>query len=295
MQSLHLLLALLVILVWGFNFVVIKVGLDEIPPLLLGFARFFLTSIPAVFFIKRPTAPFRMVMWYGLFMFALQFSLLFIGMDVGVTPGLASLLLQLHVFFTLLLAMVFFGEKLRPWQIVGALVSFVGIALVAMHLGGSVTFSGLVLVIAAAASWGVGNVISKKIGKVNMISLVVWGSLIAWPPLLLISLFTEGYDKVVYTVQHLSWLSSGAVLYITYLSTLFGFGTWSWLLHHHPIGKIAPFTLLVPVVAILSSVLVLGEPLQSWKIFAALFVIAGLCINLLGPRIFPGKSSKGKV
>lgn len=292
MQPFHLLLALLVILVWGFNFVVIKVGLEEIPPLFLGFARFFLTSFPAVFFIKRPKALFKMVVWYGLVMFALQFSLLFIGMYAGMPPGLASLLSQLQVFFTVLLAMIFFGEKLRSWQIIGALVSFLGIALVAMNLSDSITFTGFVLVIGAAASWGVGNVISKKIGKVNMISLVVWGSLIAWPPLLILSLVREGFDKVFYSVQHLNWLSSGAVLYITYLSTLFGFSIWSWLLHHHPIGTIAPFTLLVPVVGILSSALVLGEPLQSWKIFAALLVIAGLCVNLLGPRISIGKSKK---
>lgn len=286
MQLFHILLALLVVIVWGFNFVVIKVGLEEISPLLLGFARFFLTSIPAVFFIKRPAAPFKMVIWYGLVMFALQFSLLFIGMYAGITPGLASLLLQLQVFFTVLLAMIFFGEKLRPWQIVGALVSFAGIAFVAMNLGGSITVSGFLLVIGAAASWGAGNVISKKIGKVNMVSLVIWGSLIAWPPLLLISFIMEGADIVFYTFQHITWLSGGAVLYITYLSTLFGFGVWSWLLHHHPLGTIAPFTLLVPVFGILSSVLVLGEPLQSWKIFAALLVIFGLCINLLVPKIF---------
>ena len=285
MQSIHFALALLVVMVWGFNFVVIKVGLQEISPLLLGFARFFLTSIPAIFFIKRPKVPFRMVLWYGLVMFALQFALLFMGMYAGVTPGLASLLLQLQVFFTALLAISFFGEKLHLWQVIGALVAFSGIALVAMHLTGDITLTGFLLVIGAAASWGAGNVISKKIGKVNMVSLVIWGSLVAWPPLLAISCFIEGPDKLFYTFQHLTWMSGGAVLYITYLSTLFGFGVWSWLLHHHPLGTIAPFTLLVPVFGILSSTLVLGEPLQSWKIFAALLVIAGLCINLLGPRI----------
>jgi O-acetylserine/cysteine efflux transporter len=286
MQSLHFALALLVVMVWGFNFIVIKVGLEDISPLLLGFARFFLTSIPAVFFIKRPKAPFMMVLWYGLVMFALQFALLFMGMYAGVTPGLASLLLQLQMFFTALLAVTFFGEKLRFWQVVGALVAFSGIALIAMNLSGGVTPIGFLLVIAAAASWGAGNVISKKIGKVNMVSLVVWGGLIAWPPLLAISCVIEGTDKVFYTFQHLTWLSGGAILYITYLSTLFGFGVWSWLLHHHPLGTIAPFTLMVPVFGILSSVLVLGEPLQSWKIFATLLVVGGLCINLLGPRIF---------
>jgi len=285
MQPLHLLLALLVVVVWGFNFVVIKIGLEEIPPLLLAFARFFLTSIPAVFFIKRPTAPFKMVVYYGLIMFSLQFSLLFTGIYAGVPPGLASLLLQFQVFFTVFLAMIFLGERLRSWQIAGALVSFLGIVLVAMNLDSNFVFSGFVLVIAAAASWGSGNLISKKIGKVNMISLVVWGSLIAWPPLLLLSLFTEGYDQILDTIQHLNWLSSGAVLYITYLATFFCFCAWNWLLHHYPVGIIAPFTLLVPVGGILSSVLVLDEPLQSWKISAALLVIGGVCVNLLGSRI----------
>ncbi len=292
MQLFNIILALLVVIIWGFNFVVIKVGLEEISPLLLGFARFFLTSIPAVFFIKKPSAPFKMVAWYGLVMFALQFSLLFIGMYAGVTPGLASLLLQLQVFFTVLLATLFFREKLHFWQILGALVSFSGIAFVAMNLGGNITLTGFLLVIGAAASWGVGNVISKKIGKVNMVSLVIWGSLIAWPPLLAISFIVEGADKVLYTFQHLTWLSGGAVLYITYLSTLFGFGVWSWLLHHHPLGTIAPFTLLVPIFGILSSVLVLGEPLQSWKVLAAILVIIGLCINLLGPKMFAKASKK---
>lgn len=290
MPLLHILLALLIVVVWGFNFVVIKVGLEGISPLLLGFARFFLTSIPAVFFIKRPAVPFKMVVLYGLIMFALQFALLFMGMYAGVTAGLASLILQFQVFFAMLLAVVFFKEKLHSWQIIGALISFVGILLIAMNLGGSVTLSGFLLVVAAAAAWGVGNVISKKIGKVNMVSLVIWGSVIAWPPLLAIALIVEGPDKVLYTFQHLDWLSGGAVLYITYLSTLFGFVAWSWLLHHHPLGMVTPFTLLVPIFGILSSVLVLGEPLQLWKICAALLVIVGPCINLLGPRMLSGKA-----
>ncbi|HEY2811082.1 MAG TPA: EamA family transporter [Rhabdochlamydiaceae bacterium] len=289
MQTFHIICALLVVVIWGFNFVVIKIGLDEISPLLLGFARFFLTSITAIFFVKRPKAPFKMVIWYGLVMFALQFALLFMGMYAGVTPGLASLLLQLQMFFTVLLALLFFKEKLRLWQIIGALVSFAGIAIVAMHLSGNVTLLGFLLVIGSAASWGAGNVISKKIGKVNMVSLVIWGSLIAWPPLLAISLIVEGGDKIVHTFQHLTWLSGGAVLYITYLSTLLGFGIWSWLLHRYPLGTIAPFTLLVPVFGILSSALVLNEPLEIWKLGAAALVIIGLCINLVGPKMLSRK------
>jgi O-acetylserine/cysteine efflux transporter len=293
MQLLHFLLVILVVAIWGLNFVAIKVGLDEIPPMLLVSSRFFLTCFPAIFFVKRPAAPFKMVIWYGLVMFGLPFALLFLGMNAGVTPGLASLLLQLQVFFTILLSVLFMEEKLHPWQIIGAFVSFAGIALVAMNLGGDTTLLGFLLVIAAAASWGAGNVISKKIGKVNMVSLVVWGSLVAWPPLLLICLTMEGANKILYTLEHATLLSVSALLYITYLATLFAFGAWSWLIHHHPLKIIAPFTLLVPVFGILSSVLLLNEPLQSWKIFATLLVIIGLCINIFGPQM-PAINRAGK-
>lgn len=288
MRLSHLILALIVVLIWGLNFVVVDVGLKEIPPLLLGFLRFFLTSIPAVFFIKKPQAPFKIVALYGLVLFAIQFSLLFMGMAAGVTAGLASLLLQLQVFFTLLFAIVFFGEHLNRWSVLGAMTAFSGIALVALNREGSITITGFLLIIAAAAFWGVGNILSKKLGRVNMAAVVIWGSTVAWPPLLLICLLTEEGPRQIYSIiANLSFTAWGAVFYITYLSTLLGFGLWNWLVSHNPLATIAPFTLLVPVVGILSSVILLDEPLQLWKAIAALLVIGGLCINLLGPLLKP--------
>lgn len=281
----HLALVFLIVLVWGFNFVVIQVGLDGFPPIFLCFARFFLTCFPAIFFIKRPQVPFKRVASYGLVLFALSFSLLFMGMYAGVPPGLTAVLLQTQVFFTILFAILCFGEKLHKWQILGALISFAGISIVIKNLGGGVTWQGLLLVIAAGAAWGGGNIISKKMGKVNMMGVVVWASLVAWPPLLLVSYLVEGGDKILYSLQHVNWLSVSAVLYITYISTLFAFSAWSWLIHHHPISTIVPFTLLAPIVGILSSVALLDEPLPVWKFLAALLVIAGLCINYLGPRL----------
>lgn len=285
MQPLHILLALLVVSVWGFNFVALKIALEEISPFLLVFARFFLTSIPAIFFIERLGPHLKMAAFYGLITFALQFSFLFLGMYLGVTPGLASLLLQLQVFFTLSFATFVFGEQLKQWQILGALTSFIGIGCIAMNMDGSIPPVGFLLIIAAAASWAAGNVISKKMGQVNTLSLVVWGSLFAWPPLLIINLVWEGPYQILETFQQLSWLGGGAVLYITYFATLFCFGVWSWLLRQYPLGTIAPFSLLVPIFGTLSSVLILDEPFQEWKFIAAIFVISGLCINLLGPKL----------
>jgi O-acetylserine/cysteine efflux transporter len=278
-------LAILVVAIWGFNFVVIKVGLKELPPILLCALRFFLSAFPAVFFIKRPAVPFRSVMAFGLVMFASQFALLFSGMYAGTTAGMASLVLQIHVFFTVALAVVFLAEQPSVWQIIGALTAFSGIGLVAAHTGGEISALGLILIVAAAASWGIGNLIAKKLGKVDMLALVVWGSLVAWPPLLLLSYLLEQDSWSPEGMAYLSWPTIGAVGYITYLSTLLGFAVWSWLLSHYPAATVAPFTLLVPVFGFTSSALALGEPLYPWKLAAAVLIIAGLCINLAGTRI----------
>ncbi len=287
MNPTHLALAALLILVWGFNFVIIRLGLDGLPPIFLAFARFFLTCIPAVFFIKRPRVPLLKVFYYGLTIFALQFAFFFLGMDRGVPPGLAAILMQTHVFFSFLLAILFFKERIGTPHIAGAIVSFSGIGLAAFHLGGEMTASGFILVILAAASWGAGSAISKTLKGVNMASLVVWGSAAACPVLGLLSLFIEGPSRISESLTHISWITAGAVCYLTYLSTFFGYGLWSWLLDRHPLSTVAPFTLLTPIVAMLSSWAVLGEPLEGWKMIAAILVIGGLCIHLFLPRKVP--------
>ena len=180
--------------------------------------------------------------------------------------------------------LLFFNERLHKWQVLGALVAFSGIAVIGLNIGGNLTLQGVITVLLGSAVWGIGNVISKKLGKVNMISLVIWGSLAAWPPILLLSLWFEGAGQIAYTFQHLSYPSIGALLYIIFPTTLFGFASWAWLVHHHPLSTLVPFTLLVPVLGLLSSALFLGEALEWWKVEATLLVVGGLCINFLGSK-----------
>lgn len=280
MRPRDLFILLTVVAAWGLNFVVIKWGLREITPFSLCFARFFFTSIPAIFFIKPPAAPFHKIATYGLIMFALQFSLLFIGMNVGMPAGMASVLLQTNVFFTMLLSVIFLNEKPSLYSLFGALVSFSGIALIGSGSEGGMTVLGFALVISAAFFWGMGNLLSKKIGKVDMLALVVWGSLVAWPPLLLVTLFTEGEHQLVHDFSHMSLSGLGSIAYIVIFATLFGFGTWNRLLTKYPMSTISPFTLLVPVFGIFSASLLLGESISSKNLFAIGLVIIGLLINL---------------
>lgn len=282
----HVLLALSVIAIWGINFVVIQIGLRELPPIFLTFLRFFFAAFPAVFFIKRPQIPFKILFAYAMLMFTLDFAFLFSGMYAGVSSGIASLTLQTQVFFTAILAMIFLKEKLTSWQILGALVAFSGIGLVAINTGGDVNTLGLLLVEFAALSWAGGNLVSKKIGKVDMFSLVVWGSLVAWPPLLLLSFILEHGKLSVESILNVSWLTIGSVAYLVYPVTLFGFAIWSWLLSRHAASTVAPFTLLVPIFGFSSSALILGEGMQGWKIGAGFLIVSGLVINLYGGKLF---------
>lgn len=262
----HLLLALLVVFVWGINFIFVKLSLEEFSPLLLCAVRFLLASVPAVFFIKPPAVPFKIIAGYGLIMFALQFALLFIGLRVGMTPGVASLLMQVQVFFSMFFAIIFLGEQPQVGQIIGALIAFIGIGVVALHFDHNVSLMGFLCILAAAASWGIGNLITKKIHSVNLIAVIVWSSFVACLPMFILSLVFEGPESFVTAYEHMTWKGILSVLYIVYISTWVGYGVWNWLISRYPVGMVVPFTLLVPVVGILSSVFILGEPFYLWKL-----------------------------
>ncbi len=290
----HVVLAILIAFIWGMNFVVIHLGLREISPVNLFWIRFFLVSFPAIFFIKRPLVPFKKVIIYSLFMFILQFLFLFSGMRKGMPAGFASIFMQTQVFFTIFLACIFSYEKLNKWQVMGALVSFSGLILFANHLGNNISLAGFILIIAAACSWSIGNLASKKMGGINMLSLIIWSSFIAWPPVLIFSLFFDGVNEIVNDLAQISWLSMLSVIYIVYASTLFAFTAWCWLLSKYPAAIVAPFTFLVPVFGALGSSVFLGEFLVVWQCIAALLIMIGLFINILIPQIILAREAAVK-
>jgi len=263
----------------------VKLSLNEISPFLLCALRFLLASVPAIFFIKPPTGAYKTVILYGLIMFGLQFVLLFMGMSFGMPAGMASIIMQTQVFFSMLCAALFLGETPEIWQIIGAMVSFMGIAVIAEHIDSHVTALGVVCILSAAAVWGFGNLITKKSSNINMMSLVIWGSFVASIPMVGLVLLTDGPTQIMFSIHHMTSIGIISLLYTTYISTLVGYGLWNWLLFRYPVGTVAPFTLLIPIVAIMSSILFLGETLTTWKIVAGLLVMSGLFINIFGNRL----------
>lgn len=282
----HLLLALAVVAVWGTNFVVIKWALGSLPPLLLGSLRFALAFAPAALFVARPAAGWRTLAAYGMLIGAGQFGLMFIAMRADITPGLASLVIQTQVFFTIGLAMALAGERVRGLQAMALALAATGLALIAFNTDASTTPLGLALMLLAALSWAAGNLVAKRAGRVDMLGFMVWSSLFAVPPLALLSLLLEGPQAIAQSLAAASPGVWAAVVWQSLGNTLFGYGAWAWLLARHPAATVTPMALLVPVFGMGASALLLGEPLPAWKLGAAALVMAGLALNLLWPRPF---------
>ncbi|MEH6492561.1 EamA family transporter [Halopseudomonas sp.] len=276
--------ALLVILVWGLNFVVIKLGLDELPPMLLGALRFTLAAIPAVFFIRRPQIPLRWLLAYGLTISFGQFAFLFSAMSAGMPAGLASLVLQSQAFFTLLFAALVLGERIRAHNLIGLLIAATGLLLIGINSGIGMTLAGFILTICAAAMWGMGNIITKRVGQVDLVSLVVWGSLVPPLPFLAMSLWLEGPQQIGEALSHLSLQSVLALIYLAFGATLLGYGLWSRLLSRYPAAQVAPFSMLVPVIGLSSAALLLGEQLSELQVWGTLLVMGGLTVNVFAGR-----------
>ncbi len=281
----HFLLALAVVAVWGTNFVVIRQALNHLPPLTFAALRFTFVLLPLVFFVKKPAVSWLNLAGYGLLIGAGQFGLLFVAMKGHISPGLASLILQTQVFFTIALAMQINRERVRGFQVVALLLAVAGILIIALHGGGSATPLGVGLGLLAALSWGCGNIVARQAGPVNMLGYVVWASLFSIPPLLGMALWLEGWPAMVKGVTHAdlgTWL---AVVWQAVGNTMFGYGAWGWLLARHPAATITPMALLVPVFGMSASAVLLGEGLPAWKLLAAGLVLAGLAVNMLWPKI----------
>jgi O-acetylserine/cysteine efflux transporter len=294
MPPTHLLLALAVVFVWGTNFVVIKWGLAEFPPFVFASLRFLLCVLPWIFFIRRPRASWGKLAAFGVLLGAGQFGLLFLAMRSDITPGLASLIIQVQVFFTIGMAVALQGDRIGASQVMALGLAVAGVALIGWHAvsdGASITPVGLGLVLAAAASWAGANMVVRSVGKVDALAFVVWASPFALPPLFALAFAVHGPDAVTHAISEATWAGWAAVLWQAVGNTLFGYSVWNWLLARHPAATVAPTALLVPVFGFGASAWLLAEPLPAWKLAAAALVMGGLALNLYAPRVFTRRAN----
>ena len=275
-------LVLLVILAWGSNFTAMKIGLEELPPLLFVGLRFAIL-LPLMLILPRPTGWWP-ILGVGLFINTGQFAFLFSAMEADVTAGLASLILQSQAPLTIILAAIFFGERVGRLQAAGIALASLGLGLFGVAGGGNVTPLGVALVLCGALSWACGNLVLRRAGPVNMTALFVWASLVPPLPMLAASLATEGAAPLA-TILDLSLRGWLAVAYVAFISTVLGFSIWGALLSRHPAATITPFALLIPVVGLSVAAIALGETVSAGEAGAAIVVLAGLVLAVLGGRL----------
>ncbi len=284
MRPRHILLAALVAALWGFNFVVIDVGLDELPPLAFAALRFTAAALPAVFFVRRPAIAWKWIITVGLCIGVGQFGLLFVGMHQGMPAGLSSVVLQTQAVFTLLFAGALLRETPRVIQVAGMAIALAGVAIIGLNFGQTSPVMAFLLCVGGAAMWGLGNVAMRKARPNDAFGFMVWMSLVPPVPLFLLSTIFEGPTAAVSGLSQMSVAGFAALAYIAYVSTLFGFGAWGWLMHRYDAGQVAMYSLLVPPFGLTSAAVVLGESIAAVDLLAAALIVGGVALGSVRVR-----------
>lgn len=286
-------LAALLVIVWGFNFTVIKIGLGGVPSMLLVALRYVFTVFPAIFFVKKPDTEWKYIILYGLFVGVGQFACLFYAIEIGMPTGISSIVLQIQAFISPVLAMLFLNEKMKAKQVAGIFVATAGLAVIAWANTGSgvtsIPFAAIFLNILAPFFWAASNIVARIASdksaaqgkKLNMFSMVVWSGLIPPIPMLIIAMLLNSPHELLNIVLNLSSTSIFAIIYLACGATLFGYGVWNVLLGKYPMGKVTPLPLMVPAVSLLSSMLVLKEQLSSMQWVGVAVIFAGVLITNL--------------
>lgn len=289
-----LLAALTVVLIWGLNFVVMEAALAAVSPMMLGALRFAMASLPLLWIVPRPRASWRFIVSYGLLQGLGQFGLLFTALHFGMPSGLASTVLQAQVLFTVLLAIPVLGERARIHHGVGLLIAAAGLALIAASHGSGprdMTLLGFVLTLAAALSWAGSNLLVRLMGRgatpIDPFQFIVWSSAVSVLPFLTIAVVLDGADESWRSLAAMGAREWAAVGYLSLLATLVGYSLWMRLLQRHAAGRIAPFSLLVPVVGLWAGSFFLSERLSTAQWAGVAFVLAGLLVNQFGSALRP--------
>jgi len=279
MTARHRLLAILTAAIWGFNFVVIEWGMAGVPPLLFVAVRFFVVAAPAVLLLApRPPVALWKIAAVGTFLSLGQFAFLYVSIDAGMPAGLASLVLQSQVVLTIVAATVVLRERPTRPQVIGVVLGTLGLAVVAAGRDGEVPLPALLLCLAAACSWAVGNVVVRALKVQGGLSLTIWSALVVPVPMLLLALLVDGPDGVSAGFAAFGWKAVVSTAYTAVLASFVGYGAWNSLLARYPSSEVVPWVLLVPPVGIVSAWLCLGEAPGAAELAGGVVLVLGVLV-----------------
>lgn len=266
-------LALLVVIIWAYNTILIKMGVGEIPPLLLTVLRFMLVAVLVVPFtrIRRHDIPLLILLAFT-FGF-MHFALLFVGLSYA-DAGISAILVQLGTPLTILIAWVVLKEQLKFKHVLGIVISFIGVFI----LSGSPDMPkplAILFLIGSALGWATTNIIIKKQNScMTPLTLTGWSSFFAIPIVGGLSFYFE--RNAIEALHSATWVGWTAVIYSAIASSIFAYTLWYWLLRKYPINSIIPFSLLSPVFAVFFGIIFLNEPISANKLIGAMLVIGGI-------------------
>ena len=284
--------ALAVVLIWGTNFVAMKIGLKDLTPFQMGAARYIFAVLPLILVVRPPKLPVKWIIAYGLCQGVGQFGLLFLSLKVGMSASLASVILQTQVFFTALFGFVLLHERASRALKGGLLLAAIGLVCFGMnyvepgHAGGT-TAGGFVLTLMAAAMWAASNIVVRRAQQAtpefDVVGFMVWCSLVPILPFIGLSLaFDDPATRWHWTGA--PWTTWAAVAYLGWMATILGYAMWTRLLKRHPVNRVAPFSLGVPVVGISAGMLLLGDIVTGWQWAGIALIVLSLLCAMFGGR-----------
>ncbi len=286
LERYDLIIGILVTVMWGCNFVVIELGLQELDPFALTFLRFLFCAFPAIFFVKKP----QDVSWLAMCLYGIIFGCglwwtVNFAMYNGLSAGMSSLFLQFSAFFTIALSYLFFKEKVSLTQFLGAVISFIGLSMVIFFTSEKSTLIGIMLVLLASIAWAVCNLIVKTTKPKNMLAFIIWTSLFSAPAVLVMTLITKGFEPFANLDEIMNAKAWFSVLFQAYITTILGYMAWNNLMKKYPATSIAPLSLLVPISGIFSSWLFFSDVITVDKGISMFVVLVGLAIFINSARI----------
>jgi O-acetylserine/cysteine efflux transporter len=276
MKRNDLLLAIAVMVIWGFNFSMIKMGVTNVHPLLATAARFALAVMPAIFFIARPNVQWRYLVSYGLVFGVGIWGMASWSITAGLSSGISSVLLSTNVIIGMIVGVWVFKEQASTRKITGAVLAMVALLVLVMSTTGNVTLAGVVLIMIAACSWTLMGVIVKASKTTQAFAFNVWGMLFAPIPLVLFATALHGEQILWSALDNWDWSTTVAVLFQAYPTTLFGYWVWNRTLIKYPLSTAAPLTLLVPVFALISGYFMYDEVLSVAQVVASGLFLVGI-------------------
>ncbi|WP_425642205.1 EamA family transporter [Marinomonas gallaica] len=273
------LLLVLLMALWGFNFSVIKLGVNNIDPFLLTALRFSLAVLPLIFFVRRPNVPWRYLMAYGLTFGVGVWGLTTLSVSAGLSSGLASLLLDMSVISSLLVGRYLLKEQVTVSKVLGSVLALIGLSVIIWHQDATVTPLGIALVLSASVFWSINGLIVKRSGTRAVFAFNIWGMVFAPIPLFVLALCVSGPSSVMQSIADINGSVLFSAAFQAYPTTLLGYWFWNKMIVKYSVSSVAPMTLLVPVFALIGGYLFFGESLDAAQAIAAVIILLGVAVS----------------